>query len=352
MITRQRELCWDFIKFILMFFIMFGHLCPADEGWTPLTRIVGLFVIPGFFFVSGYFQSQIRDISGLLRKLQRVFMRIILPMVSWGTIYVLLSLLQNVYIGEFADVKAFFLFIKYSPIYIMGIYWFFTSLILCAVVGSFISWIIDKNKYIGLSILLVSPISFCVVSPYIFEHYHFSFVWLFYVVGMLYRHVVDKYISTNKIWDIMFLVLFIVIVFVGVGYEPRNTFYYKSNLICESSISFVFFRYVLYLAATSSVIYGLMKFYRIYNDCKKIKQFASYGVDTLFIYCSHVLVLVFLYRPFLIPYLYHEHASWLVRVLEHVVGLIASILMYYLMQKICQYCKQFQCLRVFLMGTK
>ena len=295
MIARQREFSWDFIKFILMFFIVYGHLCPAGEAWSPVTRIIGLFVIPGFFFISGYFQSQIEDVSSLLRKYQRLFMRIVLPMLSWGTIYVLVSLLQNVFKGDIVDANGLFQFIKYFPIYVMGIFWFLTALILCAIFGSFISLIVVNNMYIGISILLVCPLVFCIISPPFFEHYHFSFVWLFYVVGMLNRHMANKYFSINKIWDILFLVLFVVIVFVGVGYEPQNTFYYESNLIRESSITFVLSRYVLYLIATISIIYGLMRFFRMFEESRIVNRLASFGADTLFIYCSHVLVLVFLY---------------------------------------------------------
>ena len=352
MIARQRKLSWDFIKIILMFFIVFGHLCPAGRAWTPVTRVIGLFVIPGFFFVSGYFQSQVKDMSGLFGKLQRLFMRIVLPMLSWGIIYVFLSFMQCVFSGDIYSIDGCFRFIKYFPAYIMGIYWFFTALVICVIVGTIISWIIEHRKVVGMSVLLVSPILFIIVSPHLFEKYHFSFVWLFYVVGMFYSHNTERFSLININWNVFFCCLFIIILVLGAGFEPQYTFYYKSNLLSESSIVFVLGRFVLYLTATSSVIYGLMKFYQTHKDCKKVVQLASFGVDTLFIYCSHVLILVFLYRPFLLPYLYHEHASWGVRVLEHMEGLIASVLMYYLMQKLCLFCKRFRYLRVFLMGTK
>lgn len=352
MIVPQRELHWDFVKFILMFFIVFGHLCPAGEEWTPVTRIIGLFVIPGFFFVSGYFQSQVKDISGLSRKMKRLFIRIVLPMSSWGGIYVLLSLIQYVFSGEISNINDLFQFLKYFPVYIMGIYWFFTALILCVIFGSFFSFYVENNRFLGVSLLFMSPILFCITAPTFFEQYHFSFVWLFYVTGMMYRCTFCKMFSAQRVWDILLFVIFIVIIVIGVGYEPKHTFYYKSNLIFESSFSFVFFRYILYLAATIPVIYGLFRFYQIYKDNQKVVQMASYGADTLFIYCSHVLILVFLYRPFVLPCLYHASGGWKACVYEHIVGLIASVLMYLMMQKLCLYFKQFRLLRVFLMGEK
>ena len=351
MLIIQRDLSWDFVKFILMFFIVFGHFCPSGEEWTPVTRVLGLFVIPGFFLVSGYFQSQVKDISGFSRKMQRLFMRIVLPMLSWGIIYVFLSMMQYVFSGEITSANEFFQFIKYTHIYIMGIYWFFTALILCVVSGSIISLFLENNNIIGLSLLMTSFLLCCIVSPTFFEQYHFSFTWQFYVVGMIYRHVADCFSSKNMIMDILFLVLFVVMIVVGVGFEPQYTFYYKSNLIRESSINFVVWRYVLYLAATCSAIYGLKKIYHIFGKNRIFHRFASYGTDTLFIYCSHVLVLVFIYRPFLLSYLYCERGNWIDRINEHVTGLLVSLLIYFLMQKLCLYCKQFRWLRVFFMGT-
>lgn len=348
----NREYSWDFVKTVLMFFVVFGHLCPAGDEWTPVTRIIGLFAIPGFFFVSGYFQSQVEDLSGLFRKMQRLFMRIVLPMLSWGTIYVFLSSIQLFRSGEITNANEYFQFIKYFPIYAMGIYWFFTALILCVIVGSIMFWLIEKKKLIGLSLMLASPILFCIVSPNFFERYHFSFVWFFYVLGMLYRHVAERFSFSNQIWKLLFGGLFLIIVIIGVNFEPQRTFYYESNLICQSSTFFVLKRYMLYLAATSSVIYGLIWFYRMFKENMRVKQWASYGADTLFVYCSHVLILVLWYRPFVLPYLYHEHASWTVCILEHVIGLFASVLIYYLMQRLCLYCKQFRWLRVLLMGSK
>lgn len=352
MTVKQRELSWDFVKSILMFLIVYGHICPAGESWTPVTRIIGLCAIPGFFFVSGYFQSNITNISDLIAKYRKSFMRIVVPMFSWGVLYVVLSMIIQLLSGDISDVYSILLFLKYSPFYIAGIYWFLTALLCCIVMGSLFSWIFHKNELMGLLLIAVSPICFCFVSPILLEHYHFSFIWFFYVAGMLYKHIGRFFYQKKYIpWNLVFIILFIIVVVIGVQLNPQFTFYYTANILGETSLKFLVYRYVLYLIATISVIYGIILLYNNYKEKRVVSKLASYGIDTLFIYCSHVLVLVFLYRPFLLPYLYHEHVSWIVRVFEHVVGLIVSILMYWIIQKLCLYLKHFRWMRTFLMGT-
>lgn len=352
MSVKQRDLSWDFVKFILMFLIVYGHFCPSGELWTPVTRIIGLCAIPGFFFVSGYFQSRITASSDLLKKYRKTLMRIVAPMFSWGVIYVLWSLIILQLSGDVSNVYDILQFLKYSPFYIAGIYWFLTALLYCVIIGSLFSWMIHKNKLTGLLLSAVSPICFCFVSPNFMEHYHFSFIWLFYVAGMMYKHVGSLLNKKIQIPNLIFIILFIIVIAIGVQFMPQLTFYNTANIIGKTSLGFVVLRYCLYLIATISVIYGIFLFYNSYKEKQVVTKLASYGADTLFIYCSHVLFLVFLFRPFLLQYLYHEHAGWLVRLMEHVVGLIATVLIYYLMQKLCSYCKQFRWLRVFLMGTK
>lgn len=81
---------WDFAKAVLMFFVIYGHVCPAfaidsyAESWCALTRISGLFVMPLFFFISGYFQSAITDFDQLVQKFRRTFYRVVVPLMSWG----------------------------------------------------------------------------------------------------------------------------------------------------------------------------------------------------------------------------------------------------------------------------
>lgn len=350
--VKQRDSSWDFVKLILMFLIVFGHFCPAGKSWTPVTRIVGLCAIPGFFFISGYFQSRITNFNDLFAKYLKSLKRIMVPMLSWGVIYVILNLVQLIFLGDISDVYGILQFLKYSPFYVAGIYWFLTALLFCIIIGSLFSWVIYKNEVIGFLLTALSTICFCFVSPFFMERYHFSFIWFFYVAGMLYKHlggIINKYKLIP--WDYIFILLFIIVVVYGMQFIPQFTFYYTSNIIGDSSLCFVIFRFVFYLIATITVIYGINSFYYSFKEKPIISQFASYGGDTLFVYCSHVLVLVFIYRPIVLSHLYCEQGSWINRINELIVGIIVSLLIYFLMQKLCLYSKHFRLLRVLFMGT-
>ena len=63
------------------------------------------------------------------------------------------------------------------------------------------------------------------------------------------------------------------------------------------------------------------------------------------------LVLVILYRPYLLPFLFFGK-GWLAQLVMYAVGFGVSLLVYRLMQELCTWCKGSRWLRVVLMGTK
>ncbi len=360
MIAIQRELGWDFIKFVLMFFIIFGHLCPAGEEWTPVTRIIGLFVIPSFFLVSGFFQSKIVDFKSLVRKFRKTLFRIVIPLIVWGGLYVFLSVLKLYQIPVvFNDVilQAYVTnmasFLKYTPFYIAGFYWFFTALLLCIFVGSCLSFLITIRRCLGIAVLVISPLLFCMLPYTLIELYHFSFVWLFYVAGMLFKEYKDILIGIGKekYRNIIFFVMLLVAICFGVNFYPQETFYYTSNLLSETPTIFIVKRYALYLMMVLAMLYWIRAIYNRFSKNKLIVRFANYGQDTLFIYCSHMLFIDFLYKPFLLPVLYHVNSSLMMIICEHIVGLLISVMLYVILQYLCGLCHKSKIASSLLLGV-
>lgn len=358
----KRDKSWDFVKFVLMFLVVFGHVCPADvEKWTPVTRIVGLFVMPLFFFVSGYFQSSIIVIRGLVQKFKKTFFRIVIPLIVWGGLYVCLSILKLYHIPDFdnsASVQEYYAnvasFLKYTPFYIAGFYWFLTALLLCIFVGSCLSFLITIKKEIGLLVMVLSPVLFCMFPHSLIELYHFSFVWLFYVMGMLFKYYEQCIlnIGKQKLWSLFFFIALLVTICLGVNFSPRDTFYYTSNLFTDTSISFIIRRFGIYLLAVITVLYWMKSLYNRFSTRRLISKLANNGQDTLFIYCSHVLFLEFLYKPLLMPVLYHKDGSLMMVIYEHLVGLIISALLYALLQYLCSICHWSKMVSFLLLGIK
>lgn len=361
MSTSTRDCSWDFFKCVLMFFVIFGHFCPASATeWTPVTRIVGLFAMPSFFFISGHFQSEIQNLPAFVTKLKKTFYRVSAPLLSWGLVYVLLNLSKVCPFSElfsYSDTvnqQAVVEYFKYSPYYIAGFFWYLTTLLICIVIGSLISWCISIYRPLGIGFLMISPIAFCIVSPSFVERYNFSFVWLFYALGMLYRQFTIKLFwnSISKFQRFFFIVLSIFVAFVGTQLHPRYTFYFTPNVIGQSSLLFIIVRFALYLLAVLLAMFWMTRCFRRYSDSHWVQQLSKYGRDTLFIYCSHIVFLDTFYRPYILPHLYVEGTSWESFVTEHLIGLLVSFVVYYVLQMICIHCKKITFVSVCLMGNK
>lgn len=339
-----------------MSFVVFGHMCPTDDEWTPATRIVGLFAMPLFFFISGYFQSRIDGVSGLLLKFKKSTLCIFVPLISWGLIYVFLSVLMLFPVSDLFEAKTcidIFAFLKYTPFYIAGFYWFLTALLLCHVVGSVLSIIIVRQKILGLLLLVLSFLLFCMISPSLFEHYHFSFVWFYYGMGMLYRNTSDSVsLKFNQQLQYGFMVfLTVAIICFGVNFLPKETFYYTSNLIKNTPYGFILWRYLLCLSASMVMLYWMKQYYEKFKGAHYVQLIASYGCDTLFIYCSHMLFLEFVHKTYLLHLLFHEQGSFFIRLEEHAIGIVITLLLYCLLQKLCLLCKRAYLFRAVFMGT-
>lgn len=357
-----RDKSWDFVKFVLMFFVVFGHVCPADvEKWTPVTRIVGLFVMPMFFFISGYFQSKIVDAQKLVQKFRKTIFRLLIPLVTWGGLYVFLSVLRLYQIPDLcssASVQEYVMdvihFLKYTPFYIAGFYWFLTALLLCIVVGSCLSLLISAWRGIGLIVAILSPLFFCSLPNTLIELYHFSFVWLFYVGGILFREYEHKIITIlkQKYCFSLFFIMLIVVVCIGNNYHPRDTFYYTSNLFVDTSMTFIIRRFGIHLIVVMTMLYWIKYFYDRFFTSRLIGIFANYGHDTLFIYCSHLIILEFLYKPSLMLLLYHKGGTLLMVICEHFVGIFISAILYAFLQYLCSLCHRSKIASLLLLGVK
>ena len=86
----MRKTEWDFVKAVLMFIVIYGHVCPALSGsdypstWNGLNRVTGLFAMPLFFFISGRFQTKISTFKEIGGKYKKTANRILLPLITWG----------------------------------------------------------------------------------------------------------------------------------------------------------------------------------------------------------------------------------------------------------------------------
>ena len=355
----SRKCSWDFVKAILMYIVIYGHVCPAlsgisyTESWCALTRITGLFVMPLWFFVSGYFQSSIVSVQELFRKYKKTFFRIAIPLVVWGGLLVIINFQDTWYNPDNNDIVSQIIYFGRHAVYrLTSFYWFLSSLLLCICLGSLISLILNKYPKLGVSLLIIS------LPIFIFSKidlFYFSFIWFYYGCGMLFRLAEDKVIKKYNENLILGVIVFATIICIVIGYNfyPRYTFYMKSNLVSETSLLFILFRYVLYLTASLCALFWIFKIYEKFNKRVVVNYLTSSGQDTLFLYCSHVLLLSYAIKPFV------ENSFGTQGILDnmqavryYIVAPVVSVVLYIVLQQIAKLLKKYKLSKMLLMGLR
>lgn len=365
MSDNKRKLEWDFAKALLMILVIFGHVCPAISGpeynikWNGVTRVTSLFVMPLFFFISGYFQSSIHNIGVLLRKYWKTVKRLVVPLLVWGVVR--LFFINNLVPEDVANYPIWTKTIVYFKYFIgstLSYYWFFPSLCLCIFLGSILSLMVNRNSLWGIVIIVVSSVLPIFLPK---DVLHFSFIWFFYAFGMLYRVNEDRIVGYlkpkidkgKKYFSILVVVVTILIVFMGTSFYPEVTFYKKSNLVYDTSILFILKRYVVYFTASLIALYWIFKLYQWTNSKKLTIRLADTGKDTLFLYCSHVLILSYLLSPFIKELTNNQGIVTNLPILScSLIAIPLSILLYSLLEYICLKMKNIRVLRVLLMGLE
>lgn len=354
-----RKGSWDFVKAILMFIVIYGHVCPALSGisysdnWCTLTRITGLFVMPLWFFVSGYFQSSITSVKDLIKKYKRSISRIAIPLIIWGCLLVIINFQDTWYNPDKTDlVNQIIFFGKHSVYRITSFYWFLSALLLCILFGSLMSLILNKIPELGVSLLIISLPIFILSK---FDLFYFSFIWFYYGCGMLFRLLEDKVKNRFKNNLILGVFSFISIICIVVGYffYPRYTFYMKSNLVCDTDLLFILFRYVLCLTASLCALFWIFKIYEKFNKQVIVSYLTSSGQDTLFLYCSHVLLLSYAVKPIVENSLGSQGIFENIQVARYyIVAPVLSVVLYILLLQIAKLLMKYKLSKMLLMGVR
>lgn len=348
---------WDFAKAVLMIIVVFGHVCPALSGntytdsWCAVTRITGLFVMPLFFFISGYFQSSIDDFKGLLNKYKKSIYRIGIPLIVWGGVYVFIRF-RSIWAASCSDsiIQHLLLFTQKSIVSSSFFFWFLSALLICVFLGSLLKLLCVSFPKVGIIALLTSLPMFSLLP---IDIYYFSFVWFYYGSGMLYKlneTIIGKYKNT-KVFYVVIVSLSLVCVVLGCCFYPKFTFYYTSNLIKETNFIFIILRYFLCLTSSICALFWIFRIYDRYENKKLIEYLTLSGQETLFIYCTHVLLLSVIIKTIVEQQLgeqglfYNYHFT-----LYYILSPVIAFLLYYLLNELAIKLKGLGIVRVLLMG--
>ena len=88
--VKSRLPQWDFVKAILIIFVVWGHVCSyiSDSSYerNALTSLIRLYQMPMFILVSGYFQKPCHTVRDIKARLIKIFRSLCIPYLCWSGI--------------------------------------------------------------------------------------------------------------------------------------------------------------------------------------------------------------------------------------------------------------------------
>ena len=137
-LVNNRIEYFDFGKGILMFCVVWGHLCAysfdnAQYTGKVMTCYITLFQMPLFFLVSGYFQKGASCITDFWFRTKKSIRRIGVPFLTYVVLSAILVIAQRFIVHKSnvlssSDIRG-----------IMSVYWFLPCLLFCVVSHNLLS---------------------------------------------------------------------------------------------------------------------------------------------------------------------------------------------------------------------
>lgn len=293
---------WDFIKGILIFCVIYGHinayLTPISlvetSNYSP-TLIIRLFQMPLFVLVSGHFCKTVSTFSAYLEIWKRYLTRLGLPYISWSLILTLIKCLVQ------GDFSTFLLDFRES----FGLLWFIPMLLISHFVFTTYTVILSKFRIFNRVSVLFLLIVHLIISMLMYRDFcNFFFLFPFYIAGYFLKKVDIHALIGRYRWGVSILLLLSVIICANL---PNSwTFYQASNYIevfDVQHIMFVVLRYICYAIVTLTVLLLLFKVYTPFNRKSNglINRICQIGKEeTLFLYLAHISLLYYTLRVFVL----------------------------------------------------
>lgn len=281
---RKRDLSLDIAKGICIILMVFGHSgCPE---W--MNRVMALFRMPCFFFISGILLSEkyLIDVKEGIRKKLKGYYR---PFVKWTLIFLLLHnvfaslhIYETSYTWREMAVKALRTITMTGGEQLLGGYWFLISLTWASIGSILILSILKKkdrltNTCISGGVILAIVIASIhqllpIKLPAQFGPQTFLAL-AFFMTGYLYRKVgLYQHISQSRLALSWLLI-------------PAIASLYVHDLSMSSA---GFLSWLYYILALAGII-GFIQFAKVLQNDKMAVVFNYIGDKTLYILTFHFL---------------------------------------------------------------
>lgn len=269
-----RDLQLDGLKFVMIFFVVLGHLSYYDYG-IGIKKIICAFYMPVFIFLSGYFTSQNTNKEKQIKWLKQTFLIYIVAQLAHSIPKLIISYALSIQTNELFDTTLLWK-VLISPNLAL---WY----LICLIYWRLSVWQIF-NLTSDFKLIIISC-SLALVSGFIPIDHEFSFqrafsFFPFFVVGMIFRkhNLMQKLNKTPYMYALVVLLIGFVVARYLPVYMPK---YHYSNL------------YHPFLRIAQSCL-GLVLCLSILRVTRidYIKKFAKYGIYTLWIYIGHTYLIV------------------------------------------------------------
>ena len=297
--NRQRQQEWDFVKAVLIIFVVWGHVCSyiSDPTYERnlLTSVIRLYQMPMFILVSGFFSQPSTSLDSVKITLKKTTIGNIVPYVFWWIIGAITVFVMNAILSE--ESRGGITYIFKTVAQESNILWFLGCLILCRIYYAISSWLSIKiwHGFFVLAVLLV------VFIPK--DLWHFSFLYPFFALGAELRRIDLKRFIGRK-WTIIWSFAAIILLIVSWNVPTNYTFYNASNFIFARGVStvvyqltFIIARYALYGIVTICYLMLFLNIYEIIKAHKSIETICYIGRETLGIFLIHIILLYHIVKP-------------------------------------------------------
>lgn len=225
MYAAKRKEDFDYMKGVLILFVIWGHFCMylsgSDYEKNLLTTYIRLFQMPLFIFISGYFQKPITSSRQAVQKIIKSVKHIGLPMASW--IILVYVVKCGININHF---NGLLYFIDQAR-GIVSLFWYLGCLLICLCLYALLALCYNYNKHLGVFLFIVSNI--LVVLLKTLSIFYFSFLWQFFCLGLLYKNYEEEIclqLSKLKHFEklLICIALIISVICLGGGTRPHGHF--------------------------------------------------------------------------------------------------------------------------------
>ena len=292
---------WDFVKGLLIIFVVWGHICAYISGEydkNTLTAVVRLYQMPMFILVSGFFQKECNSTDELKKRILKIFNSLVIPYAVWILI-ALIADCVSAFLNDGTKINS----LRGAIVAVLdnaNILWYLGCLIVFQVVYSVLSLL---SKRCGKTVWILSLLAL-LVCP--IDLWYTCFLWPFFLLGRWLARTEFLEKKGEKIKILPMLAGCLVLTVLAQYYPTSLTFYNRKNFFLEggvegifSQILFILGRYALYGTVTVAFLFLFYSVHRRFFNKTIVRLICSIGQRTLGIFVIHIIALFYFFKPFI-----------------------------------------------------